>query len=242
MSTRPRKVSDDDGDTAAPGSWGWLRGLRAMRAGGRLFIALVLGLMAGSWAAASQRFVVTMLLGWCVFALASLVLSMLSIGGVLGPTRRGAVRNDQSSSAILGVVLLGCAASITAIVVMLMGLHDAGPGTRIEQGLLALASVVLSWLLIHVRFAFHYAHRYIELEDESGEAPLLFPGQGQPTGQPTYGDFLYFSFVIGMTSQVSDVGVSHAALRRLVLLHGLLSFAFNLLVLALAVNAIAAAF
>ena len=98
---------------------------------------------------------------------------------------------------------------------------------------------MLSWLLIHVRFAFHYAHRDLETRPASkGRTALDFPS----TPKPDYLDYLYFSFVVGMTSQVSDVTVHTRTMRRLVLWHSLLSFGFNLLILALAVNTLAALF
>lgn len=93
-----------------------------------------------------------------------------------------------------------------------------------------------SWLLIHVRFAFHYAHCYYNAarlqHSSQTDGGLDFPGEREPD----YLDFAYFSFVIGMTSQVSDVVVTSRAMRRLILMHGLLSFGFNVVVVALSVN------
>jgi uncharacterized membrane protein len=90
--------------------------------------------------------------------------------------------------------------------------------------------------LIHTVFAFHYAHRYYagRLGESSAVAPLHFPGGREPD----YADFAYYSFVVGMTSQVSDVSVTAHHMRRLTLIHGILSFIFNVAILALAVNII----
>jgi len=93
---------------------------------------------------------------------------------------------------------------------------------------LAGLTVLGSWSLIHTVFAVHYAHLYYG----PSNGGLIFPGGGDPN----YYDFLYYSFVVGMTCQVSDVQVAEAGMRRLTLVHGVLSFFFNTVVLALAVS------
>jgi uncharacterized membrane protein len=98
-------------------------------------------------------------------------------------------------------------------------------------------TIVLSWLLVHTACAIRYAHLYYGIRTNDGSDRtdgLLFPG----TTDPDYSDFAYFSFVIGMTCQVSDVQVADQKLRRFVLLHGLLAFAFNTVVLALTISVI----
>jgi len=217
----------------------WRAGLRAWSASRRLLVSTTLG---GGVAAACRvvglPLVESLLIGWCSFAFLSLLLSGLTLGlhGDI-PRPDEVARNDQSSTAMLVVVLLGCAASVTAIGALLLTSRDLPSGERWPHGLLAVVAIVLSWLLIHVRFAFHYAHRDLETRPASkGCSALDFPG----TPKPDYLDYLYFSFVVGMTSQVSDVTVHTRAMRRLVLWHSLLSFGFNLLILALAVNTLAA--
>ena len=87
---------------------------------------------------------------------------------------------------------------------------------------LAIGTVVLSWAFTHTIFALHYAHEFYG-EHGARKSGLQFPGEGQPD----YWDFIYFSFVIGMTFQVSDVAVTHKSIRRTVVAHGALSFFFN---------------
>ena len=105
-----------------------------------------------------------------------------------------------------------------------------------EHLLLAAATVVSSWFLIHTVFTMHYAHAYYRDDDDDpstiGSGGLEFPNEKEPD----FLDFAYFSFVIGMTCQVSDVQISSQGIRRLALVHGLLSFLFNTVVLALAIN------
>lgn len=177
-----------------------------------------------------------LLWGWCTFAAVALLL-VARVVGRGHPSLRSVEREDPSSLLLLLLVLGGCALSLLAVGAVLIDLHERPAEDRLGPGLLATATVSLSWLLIHVRFGFHYAHRFVAERRHVASPALQFPGDHPPD----YGDFLYFSFGIGMTSQVSDVQVATRAMRRLVLWHSLLSFAFNLLILALGINAVAGA-
>ena len=99
-------------------------------------------------------------------------------------------------------------------------------------------SILCSWALVHTILTFHYAHLYYD-DDKTGNKAnyggLQFPNDDTPD----YRDFAYFSFVVGMTFQVSDVQVTDKTMRRLVLAHGLISFVLNTFVVALTVNFIA---
>src|SRR5262249_26046948 len=107
-------------------------------------------------------------------------------------------------------------------------------GRRPSQVVLAAATILLSWAFIHTIFALHYAHEFYDENDGGG---LAFPGKDAPD----YWDFVYFSFVIGMTSQVSDVGITDKRIRRTAAAHGIVSFIFNAALLALTVNIAASA-
>lgn len=96
---------------------------------------------------------------------------------------------------------------------------------------------MLSWAFIHTMFALHYAHEFYG-ENAGRGGGMAFPGGDE---RPDYWDFIYFSFVIGMTSQVSDVGVTSKQIRRTVAAHGVVSFVFNAALLALTVNIAASA-
>jgi uncharacterized membrane protein len=100
---------------------------------------------------------------------------------------------------------------------------------------LSLASVALGWLTIHTMAALHYAHRYWQRSGPGAareQGGLQFPGTDEPEGF----DFLYFGFVIGMTTQTSDVAITSSLMRRINLLHALVSFLFNTVLVAAAVN------
>jgi uncharacterized membrane protein len=113
---------------------------------------------------------------------------------------------------------------------------NAAGGISLGLVLLGGATIVLSWLFAHTAFAVHYAHEYFADRGPRHEPGLIFPGRAKA---PDYWDFLYFSFVVGMTCQVSDVQVATQSWRRLVLAHGVVSFLFNTVVLALSINLVA---
>ena len=153
-------------------------------------------------------------------------------------TGRNARRQDQSGPILLSLVVVAASASLFAIGFALR--YTKGLVAPERGWLLALAgiTVVCSWLMTHTTFALHYAHRYYgDRYEPSGEVDqgLAFPGDQRPN----YMDFAYFSFVIGMTSQVSDVQITSSPMRRLAWLHGMLSFAFNTGILALTINVVA---
>ncbi len=151
--------------------------------------------------------------------------------------RRHAQQQDPGRLAILGLVTAAACSSLFAIGFIL---HDKGLQNRLLVLHLALSIVTIvgSWLLVHTIFASHYAHTYYrdgKSLHECKEDGLDFPSDIEPD----YWDFLYFSFVIGMTSQTSDVEVTSRDIRRLALMHGVLAFFFNTTIVAMSINIIA---
>jgi uncharacterized membrane protein len=152
-------------------------------------------------------------------------------------TRDHALSQDQSSYLIFLFVVSAACASIVAIGFVAVTIRELPFWPRAWHLALTVAALMSSWLLIQTVFAFHYARRYYDAEaaGSAGKPELLFPGGREPD----YLDFAYYSFVIGMTSQVSDVAVTSRRMRRLTLMHGFLAFVFNMAVLALSINIIA---
>jgi uncharacterized membrane protein len=146
--------------------------------------------------------------------------------------RRNAVLQDDGRFLILLVTALGAFASIAAIVLELDAEHRAAPELA-----LATVTIALSWAAVHTTFALHYAHEFYRGAKPGG---LDFP-KGHEDEDPDYWDFVYFSFVIGMTAQVSDVGVTDKTIRRTATAHGIISFVFNTALVALMVNIAASA-
>ncbi|MET0483399.1 MAG: DUF1345 domain-containing protein [Aestuariivirgaceae bacterium] len=142
--------------------------------------------------------------------------------------RRAAIEDAKPQLWPIIVGLLATAILISVIFEM--------RGSQPIHVLIGIATILLSWLFLNTMFAMHYAHDYYrEIDSPQGRKRregLMFPGRRQPD----YWDFLYFSFVVGMTFQVSDVQVEDHLIRRVVLLHGWLAFIFNVFVLALSIS------
>lgn len=140
---------------------------------------------------------------------------------------------DEGVSFIMLITLSAVTISFISIFSLLNAHHKV---SDLYLGL-AFASAPLGWLVLHIVFSFHYARLFYLscLAGETGPASgLIFPG----TRDPGPWDFLYYSFVVGMTAQVSDVQVTTTKMRQLTLLHGIVSFMFNTVLIALAVNTI----
>jgi uncharacterized membrane protein len=174
------------------------------------------------------------LVGWdiCVGLYLTLVAHVMAASDV-HQIRMRAAREDEGQVAILMLTVVAALASLGAIVAELGS--SGGTPRRPWHVALAALTILLSWAFIHGIFALHYAHEFYDEDDPGG---MAFPG-GEP--EPDYWDFVYFSFVIGMTSQVSDVGVTSRRIRRVVAAHGVVAFVFNAALLALTVNIAASA-
>ncbi len=178
------------------------------------------------------------LLGWCAGALSYLVPAWwLAEAWDAERTRARARSLDQPSGLILAIMVVAIGVGAGVIAMLLQDVPQLTGRQRVGHIALGLTALALAWLVMHTIYAYHYAHRFYqgEPDPDNDDLGLKFPGRRDPD----YFDFLYFSFVIGMTSQVSDVQVTSRAMRRITLVHGVLSFAFNMLVLALSINVVA---
>src|SRR5215472_84338 len=207
--------------------------VRVIYARPRTFVAMLLGIVAFLLLPSSLRLVTRMLIAWDAFAAPYLILVLLMMwqSGHRN-IRRRAVLQDDGRFLILLVTAFGAFASIAAIVFELGGTHHAVP-----QLALATATIALSWAVVHTAFALHYAHDYYRGAKPGG---LQFPS-GDTRDHADYWDFVYFSFVIGMTAQVSDVGITDKTIRRTATVHGIISFVYNTALVALMVNIAASA-
>ena len=207
--------------------------VRVVYARPRTFISIAIGIVAFFLLPNSLRLVTRLSIGWDIFVAFYLILVYtLVLRSGLAHIRRNAILQDDGRFLILLVTALGAFASIAAIVLGLDETHRSGPELA-----LATVTIALSWAAVHTTFALHYAHEYYRGDKPGG---LDFPS-GDADENPDYWDFVYFSFVIGMTAQVSDVGVTDKIIRRTATVHGIISFVFNTALVALMVNIAASA-
>ena len=197
----------------------------------RLVVAIVLAiavyaLLPGDWPRVTRA-----LVGWdtgIVIYLAAVIV-MMTRASEHGLQERSATQEDEGAIAILLLTITTAAACLAAIFLELAQAESSGAGYGYHVAL-AVSTVLLSWAFTHTIFALHYAFDFYG--DGQRTKGLKFPDDDKPD----YWDFIYFSFVIGMTFQVSDVQVTNKGIRRLVAAHGVMSFLFNTTVIALMVN------
>jgi len=209
------------------------RPVRVIYARPRTFISMAIGILAFFLLPGSLRLVTRLLVGWDIFvAMYLLLVYTMVVQSGLAHIKRNAVLQDDGRFVILMVTALGAFASIAAIVFELSAPHRGVPELT-----LATVTIALSWAAVHTQFSLHYAHEYYRSATPGG---LQFPN-GDPQEDADYWDFVYFSFVIGMTAQVSDVGITDKIIRRTATVHGIISFVFNTALVALMVNIAASA-
>ena len=214
----------------------WLKPIRIVGARPRLFISAAIGVLVIAFLPADWRIVTRLLVGWDVGVALYLTLAMrmMAVNDVRHIRRRARLQ-DEGQFIILGMTAAAALASLGAIVALL-GMSGRAERQPIQL-LFAIATILLSWTFTHVMFSLHYAHEFYD-ENSGKGGGLTFPGE---QSEPDYWDFVYFSFVIGMTSQVSDVAVTCKPIRHTVAVHGIISFIFNVALLALTVNIAASA-
>jgi uncharacterized membrane protein len=146
-------------------------------------------------------------------------------------TRCRAASADPGRTAVWILVLGASASSLFAAAGLMRHARTVAPQGGGVLIMASLFAVITAWFLTHTAFTLRYAHLYYR-DDLEGEGGLIFPGDRKPSDF----DFSYFAFTIGMCFQVSDVTITSPQIRRAVLGHALLSFAYNTVILALALN------
>ena len=140
--------------------------------------------------------------------------------------RQRACVEDEGAVALLVLTTASALASLVAVI------SELGHAPSAYQVALGAVTILLSWAFMHVIFALHYAHEFYGEGADDRTGGLVFPGHEEPD----YWDFLYYSLVVAMTAQVSDVQITSKMMRRMTTVHGVVAFFFNVIVLALTVN------
>lgn len=171
------------------------------------------------------------LIGWDAgVALYLVLVTVMILRSNLDRIRRESALQDEGRITIPVLTVIAAMASLGAII---FWLRNASVSETVQPPLLALMflTTLLSWIFVHVMFAMHYAHEYYA-EHRGRSGGMRFPG----TKDPDYWDFIYFSFVIGTSTAVSDVAITSCTIRRTATAHGLIAFVFNVTMIALTVS------
>ena len=212
----------------------WPLLLRIVSARPRLFLSILAGFAVGALLplyVTELRGVTRFLVAWDFGVGLYLILAfwMIAHSGVT-EIHRQYLAQDEGGFAILVLTIVSACASVGAVFTWL---EIATRAETFALPVLAflLLTIMMSWAFIHTMFALHYAHEFYAEHHKTGGG-LIFPRDPEPT----YWDFVYLAFSIGTATQVSDVEISSKRIRRTVTLHGIVSFFFNVTVIALTVG------
>ncbi len=178
------------------------------------------------------------MIGWDVFSVCMIVMTWITFFITTAKQIRIQSKvQDPNRSIVFILILISTLASFLTVILLIVS--KKGDPTGFSWHLpIAVAGMLFSWILIHTGFTLRYAHIFYgdhKTEPNTHAGGLDFPGDTLPD----YLDFAYFSFVLGMTFQVSDVQITSKRFRRLALLHGLISFSFDTTMIALTINILA---
>jgi uncharacterized membrane protein len=146
--------------------------------------------------------------------------------------RQQSATQDEGRNLVLIGAIGAVVISVAVILVWLSGEMSAGRPPARDLALVFL-TIPLSWMFIHTIFMLHYAHEFYA-EHRGAGGGLRFPGDDQPD----YWDFVYFAFGVGMAAQVADVTVTSKPVRHIVMIHSVVSFIFNVTLIAMTVSII----
>jgi uncharacterized membrane protein len=221
--------------------------LHAFRDRPRMVSAIATGLIVSAllWSVPNDlRPSTRAIIGWDATALTFITLMLLMMADCgISKIQARAKNQDEGRGLVLALSSLAAAASVLAIGIELsLAKEDHGLVRALRVGL-AFATIGASWFFAHLIFALHYAHEYYSPDNSDGDGDGARGGLGFPGGEPPdYWDFLHFAMIIGVASQTADISFTSKPLRRIGTIHGVLSFAFNTVVLALTINLLAGLF
>lgn len=195
-------------------------------------IAALCGALAGVIGGMTIGWKYTLLLSWDITAAVFLILLLLDLKGHSPSETATVARRDDMDHNFVDVILtVASVASLGGVVFLITGTSNADTMTQVAHVVFGLVSVVISWATIHSLYTVRYADIYY-----ASEKPCVDFGE---TKNPTFSDFAYLAFTIGMTYQVSDTTLKTSEIRKVALHHALLSFLFGTAIIATTINALA---
>jgi uncharacterized membrane protein len=186
--------------------------------------------------ATPMEWITRIMIWWDVFSLVMILMSAITFFTMRPRQIRLLAKiHDASRTVVFIIIMISTVTSLLGIFILLLNKNDWMLNKYLETAIY-IFGVNSSWILLHTTFTYRYAHLYYE--DHETLPNQVAAGLDMPEQYPDYIDFAYFSFVIGMTFQVSDIRILSREIRRLALLHSLLSFLFNTVIVALSINVI----
>jgi uncharacterized membrane protein len=202
----------------------------------RVAVSAALGAASGVVAGAFGNWIYASSVGWDVAAVIYLAWTWLAIAGMdSAATEAHATLEDPTKRATQAIVLAASVGSLVAVGLLLFKSRSSTGQAEVLVAAVAVATIALSWFVVHTLFTLRYALLYYD-PNEGGTADAVGGIDFGPSARPSYADFAYLAFTIGMTFQVSDTQVETSELRRTVLRHAMLSYLFGSLILAGTVN------
>jgi uncharacterized membrane protein len=177
------------------------------------------------------------MVSWDIFSICMIVIYVAIFSAVCPKQLRVlASREDESRTVVFFIVVIAIIGSLGGVLLLLKN-QEGWLLSKWLETLIYITGVTFSWILLHMLFTGKYAHLYYG--NHPTQKGHIAKGLDIPGDEaPDYVDFAYFAFVIGMTFQVSDIEITSKRMRRLVLIHGLISFIFNTVIVALTINVV----
>jgi uncharacterized membrane protein len=197
----------------------------------RLWVAVVVGVGVFFVLPRQWQMLTRALTAWNVGILLLLPLIFLHHAGLTARQLRERYREDDASApVILLLVIVAAILSVAGIVAFLPTLKSLPHPEKVAHEVLASLTIFDSWLLVPTIFTVHYADLFYSVD--APRQPLQFPH----TPEPVFWDFVYFSFTIAAACQTADVTTTEVGIRRILIIHSIISFLFNVAILGFAIN------
>ena len=209
--------------------------MQALRARWALVLSLAFGVAVGMALPDSLELMSSTraVIGWNAGILLYLAIDLQVIFGTSHQRmRERAIEHDEGQAVVLALIVVAAVVCLGTIVVELGQARDEQGGVRPWRAGLAALTILTCWTFIQVMFALHYAHAYYAARHRGEPGGAAFPGETAPD----YSDFLYMACVIGTSGQPADIAFTSRTMRRIGLVHSVLSFFFNTTLLALSIN------
>ena len=201
----------------------------------RVVISAIGGVATAAGVASFVPWQLALLAGWDTASAALVVWIWTGVARLdADATRRVATLEDNSRVASRAVVTVACIASVASVFAGIVKARQVGGALETVTTVAAVLAVALAWAATHTTFTLRYAHRYYDEPDADGRG-VSFPG----SEQPTYLDFAYLAFTVGMTFQVSDTEITSRSMRSLLLRHAALSYLFGTIIVGITINVVA---